>query len=131
MYKERLKKLEERIGLKVPQDLADFLEIYEGKHINYGEWYTLEEINLASDFDIENYEMVEEGELLNLEELQYMIVLLVDNDSYVIADLRPDGKGIFQIWSDEIELGCQSKNIKEFKEKTAQYKKYGGYYFED
>jgi hypothetical protein len=131
MYKDRIKKLEDRIGLKLPNDLVDFLEAYEGKEINYGEWFNLENILLASKYDIENYQLVEEGALLNLDELKYIIVLLVDNDSYVVADLRPDGKGVFQIWSDEMELGCQSKNILEFKKEMKKYEKYGGYYFED
>jgi hypothetical protein len=78
---------------------------------------------LASEYDIENYQLVEEGALLNLDELKYIIVLLVDNDSYVVADLRPDGKGVFQIWSDEMELGCQSKNILEFKKEISKKKK--------
>lgn len=123
-YSERIKDLEKRICYKLPKDFIEIYEKYEGMLAVSGEWKYLEEISLAKDFDIINFLIItERPELLNIEDCNHIIPLLVDNDAYVVMDLREEGKGVFIIWSDEEELGFQSKNFKTFIDNLEEIKK--------
>lgn len=117
VFENRIKLLEERIGYTLPDDFVEFYRIYDGVLVVDGEWMLIEEIDLANKFDIVNYLMIEESpELLNEEDCNHIIPLLVDNDAYVVMDLRENGKGVFVIWSDEEELGFQQPTFGEFIE---------------
>lgn len=117
VFENRIKLLEDRIGYKLPDDFVEFYRDYDGVQVINGEWMLLEEINLANQFDIINYTMMEDSpELLNEDDCNHIIPLLVDNDAYVVMDLRENGKGVFVIWSDEEELGWQQPTFGEFIE---------------
>lgn len=113
VFENRIKMLEDRIGYKLPDDFVEFYRTYDGVQVMNGEWMLLEEIELANQFD--NYLMIEERpDLLSEEDCNHIIPLLVDNYSYVVMDLREDGKGVFVIWSDEEELAWQQPTLGEF-----------------
>lgn len=115
VFENRIKLLEDRIGYKLPDYFVEFYRTYDGVQVMNGEWMLLEEIELANQFDITNYLMIEERpDLLSEEDCDHIIPLLVDNDAYVVMDLREDGKGVFVIWSDEEELGWQQPTFGEF-----------------
>jgi len=117
VYENRIKLLEERIQHKLPDDFVEFMKEYDGVQTVNGEWFSLEEMSLAIDFDIINFIMIEEeSDLLNLDDCNYLMPILVDNDAYVVMDLRENGKGVFVIWSDEEELGFQQTTFSEFIE---------------
>lgn len=117
IYENRIKLLEDKIGYKLPDDFVEFMKEYEGKQVVDGEWFTLEMIELARDYDIINYSILEEmPELLNEEDCNHIIPIFVDNGSYVVMDLREDGKGVFIIWHDEDEIGFQQPTFGEFIE---------------
>lgn len=117
VFENRIKLLEDRIGYKLPDDFVEIYRHYDGVQVNNGEWMLLEEIDLANKFDIVNYLMIEESpDLLNEEDCNHIIPLLVDNDAYVVMDLRENGKGVFLIWSDEEELAFQQPTFGEFIE---------------
>lgn len=117
VFENRIKLLEERIGYTLPDDFVEFYRTYDGVQVVDGEWMLLEEIELANQFDITNYLMIEDRpDLLSEEDCDHIIPLLVDNDAYVVMDLREDGKGVFVIWSDEEELGFQQPTFGEFIE---------------
>lgn len=115
VFENRIKLLEDRIGYKLPDDVVEFYRTYDGVLVMNGEWMLLEEIQLANEFDIVNYLMIEDRpDLLSREDCDHIIPLLIDNDAYVVMDLRKDGKGVFMIWSDERELGWQQSTFGEF-----------------
>jgi hypothetical protein len=117
IFENRIKLLEERIGYKLPDDFVEFFKAYDGLQVVDGEWFQLEDISLAKDFDIINFQIIEERpDLLSEEDCNHIIPLLSDNDAYVVMDLREDGKGVFVIWSDEEELAFQKPTFGEFIE---------------
>jgi hypothetical protein len=122
----RINNLQDRLGFNLPEDYIKFLRKHSGSVAGYGEWFTIENINFAYEFDIINYYIVENNpELLSEDDLQYMIPIYSENDSYVLLDLRTDenSKGVFVIWSDEEELAFKSKTFTEFKKKAKAHAK--------
>lgn len=118
----RIQDLEERINHKLPEDYVAFIKDHNGKMAGYGEWLFIEDIQLATEYDIKHFQLIrQENNLLTLEDLKFMIPIYFENDSYVLLDLRENGKGVFIIWSDELELAFQSKNFTEFKESIVSY----------
>lgn len=117
-FEERIMSTEKRLGIKLPNDYIDFIEGYEGQPSGFDEWFYVNELDFATEFDIPNFVIIEERpDLLNEEDCKYLIPILKDNDAYAVIDTRENGKGVFMIWSDEEELGFQSKSFNEFIEK--------------
>ena len=117
-FEERIKSAEKRLGIKLPNDYIEFIEEHEGQPAGFDEWFYVNELDFATEFDIPNYVIIEERpDLLNEEDCKYLIPILKDNDAYAVIDTRANGKGVFMIWSDEEELGFQSKSFNEFIEK--------------
>ncbi len=118
----RLIFLEERLGTELPVDYKKFISSLDETILDTAEWIYPEEISFAVDFDIVNFIIVEEfPELLSIDDCRYIIPILRDNDSYVLMDLRDNGKGVFVIWSDEEELAFQSKSFTEFKKRVTSF----------
>ena len=114
-YEKRIKLLEERIGTKIPEDFVELYKNYDGRFVMNGQWFPLESILLAKHFDIINFLVIEERpDLLSIEDCEHVIPLLVDNDAYIVMDLRDDGKGVFVIWADEEEIAFQYPTFSEF-----------------
>jgi len=117
-FEERIKSAEKRLGIKLPIDYIKFIEEHEGQPAGCDEWFYVNKLEFATEFDIPNFVIIEERpDLLNEEDCKYLIPILKDNDAYVVIDIRKNGKGVFIIWSDETELGFQSENFTEFKVK--------------
>lgn len=117
-FLEKVTIAEEHLGHKLPQDYLDFIKDYGSQCVGFGYWFDLEELELATEYDIVNFLVVEEHpELLSEEDCKHLLPILSDNDSYIVMDLREDGKGVFIIWSDEVGLGFQSSTFTEFVHK--------------
>jgi hypothetical protein len=117
-FLERVRRAEERLGYKLPLDYIQFIEKYEGLGDGWFEWFGIDDLQLASGYDIPNFVLIEETpDLLNEEDCEHIVPVFRDNDSYIVIDLRENGKGVFIIWSDETELGYQSKTFSELVEK--------------
>lgn len=117
-FDDRLKETEKRLNAKLPKDYLEFIKENEGKSAGFDEWFFIDKLYLATEYDIPEFIIIEEcPALLNEEDCKYLIPILKDNDAYVVIDIRKNGKGVFIIWSDETELGFQSANFTGFKEK--------------
>ena len=117
-FEERLIETENRLGIKFPPDYIDFIKIHEGQQAGFDEWFYIDQLKFATEYDIPEFVIISERpDLLNEEDCKYLIPILKDNDAYAVIDTRNDGKGVFIIWSDEEELGFQSTNFTDFIEK--------------
>lgn len=117
-FEERLIETENRLGIKFPKDYIDFIKIHEGQQSGFDEWFYIDKLQFATEFDIPEFVIISERpDLLNEEDCKYLIPILKDNDAYAVIDTRDNGKGVFIIWSDEEELGFQSTSFTDFIEK--------------
>lgn len=126
IFENRISNLEKKIGFKLPQDYIEFLKEHSGDFAGYGEWFAIECIELANQFDIINYNIIEEfPEIISESDLSYMIPIYFDDGYYVVMDLRNDetSKGVFVIWHDEDNIEFQSKSFTEFKINAEKYAK--------
>lgn len=117
-FDERLINTEKRLGIKLPEDYIEFIKIHEGQTSGFDEWFYIDHLEFSTEYDVLEFLIIEERpDILNKEDCKYLIPILKDNDAYAVIDTRKDGKGVFMIWSDEVELGFQSPNFKSFIDK--------------
>ena len=54
-FLEKVTIAEEHLGHKLPQDYLDFIKDYGSQCVGFGYWFDLEELELATEYDIVNF----------------------------------------------------------------------------
>jgi len=131
-FKKIVKQKEKELDIKLPQDYLEYLgEDKEFLSKNGATWFPVSELMSAEEYDIPNFELIENwnehvDDILGYWELDIKrnlplrkwIPLFAENDSYLIYDARENGLGFFIIWSDETEIGMRCDTFTEFLEEN-------------
>ncbi|MBO6109615.1 MAG: SMI1/KNR4 family protein [Methanobrevibacter sp.] len=127
---------ERELGIKLPRDYIEYLgSDSEFVSRNGAVWFPISELMSAEEYDIPNFEIVEDwnehiDDIISHWELDIKrnlnlskwIPLFAENDSYLIYDARENGLGFFVIWSDETEIGMRFDTFSEFMEDNKRRK---------